>query len=248
MDVDPAASMRCWDIGVELGGLDYVIPAQPAADWWPVLLAADPLVLLDIIQSTDQSVPDIGDRILDGSLAQDDYLPALTEALEEAAGRSFHAAYVLATVANTGWPVVGGQLAQRGFRWDVMPLGAALDAIYAVVLPLIPEKSEDGKRRPRDEFLAMLDNESLTNGKPTERQRTKITNEFEALAGPMPTSGVRSTGAPSGSARSKTRSRPRPPRQDAPSRAPRRRPARPARNDLPASSGTPPDGERPASS
>lgn len=211
MDVDPLASMRCWAIEIELGGRTYDVPALSAVDWWPVLGDANPLAVLDIIESSD-----LDERLLTGELEHGEMIDALREAVEEASGRSFHAAVILVMTANSQWPVINGHLVQRGFRWEGQPLGAALDAVYAVVTTALDEKK-------RGEFLAILENENLTSGKPTKRQREKLTNEFEAMAGPRPTGGVKSTGGPSGSGRPRTRPRLQPPRPAAQSGAPTRR-------------------------
>src|SRR5262245_53379230 len=113
--------MRCWAITVELGGREYEIPALPAADWWPILVEARPSAILDILMSSE----DLDARILAGEIKGGDLNIALNDAIEEVTGRSFHAAFVLAMTAATAWPAIGGTLAQRGFRWDVMPIGAA---------------------------------------------------------------------------------------------------------------------------
>jgi hypothetical protein len=210
VEVDPLASMRCWAIEIELGGRTYDVPALSAVDWWPVLSDANPLAVLDVIESND-----LDERLLDGELTQAEMIDALREAIEEAAGRSFHATIVLVMVANTQWPIINGQLVQRGFRWEGQPLGAALDAVYAVVTQALDKE-------PRDKFLAVLENEGLTSGKPTKRQREKLTSEFEQMAGPRPTGGVKSTGGPSGSGRPKTQPRLQRPRQPARSGAPTR--------------------------
>jgi hypothetical protein len=211
VDVDPLASMRCWAIEVELGGRTYDVPALSAIDWWPVLTSANPLTVLDIFESSD-----VDDRLLSGELEHTEMIGALREVIEEAAGRSFHAAVVLAMVANTQWPVINGALVQRGFRWEGQPLGAVLDAIYAVVTTALEKDA-------RDKFLAVLENEGLTNGKPTKRQREKLASEFETMAGPRPTQGVKSTGGPSDSGRPRTQPRLQRPRQGGLSREPTRR-------------------------
>lgn len=233
MEVDPVASMRCWSLGLELGGRTFDVPALPAADWWPVLVSGDLTQILDFDVST---FGDLDELLLTGEVTEAELTQALTDAVEETAGRSLHAATVLASLASMHWTTINGDLAKHGFRWDVMPLGAALDAIYLIAVNGIPEKSEDGKRRPRDEFLALLENEAMTSGKPTPRQRAKLVDEFEGMAGPRPTSGVKSTGALSGSARPRTRTRPRPLRQADPSREPTRPPGQPAGSDPAASS------------
>jgi hypothetical protein len=217
VEVDPLASMRCWALELELGGRTFDVPALPAADWWPVLVSGDLSQILDFVVSTSG---DLDEMLLAGEVTQDQLSQALTDAVEETAGRPLHAARVLASLAAMHWVTINGEMAKHGFRWEVMPLGAALDAIYLIAVNGIPEKSEDGKRRPRDEFLALLENEALTSGKPTPRQRAKLVDEFEGMAGPRPTAGVRSTGELSGSGRPKTRTRPRPPRQADPSREP----------------------------
>lgn len=224
MDVDPAASLRCWAIEIELGGRVYEIPAAPAADWWPVLSSADPLAILDMV-TTDSM--DLDGMLLSGEVTSDDLTTAITDAIEAAAGRSMHAVLVIVAASVSGWQVVNGYLTVRGFRWDQVPLGAALDAVQTAIL----EHLED---EPRKKFLALLDNEALTTGRKTERQRQRASAEFESLAGPKPASGA--IAGPSGSARPRTRTRPRPPRQPVPSAVPSALPGPPAGSGPAASS------------
>lgn len=214
MDVDPLASMRCWAIGIELGGREFEIPALPAVDWWPVLASGDLGLILDFIVSTPDDPGNVDELLLSGALTAEELGQALTDTIEEAAGRSLHAAIVLATVANAQWAAIGGELAQTGFRWDEQPLGAALDAIYATITAWL-EKDDLAK------FLALLENEGLTKGKPSARQRARVEAEFESMAGPRPTTGVVATSERSGSERPRTRPRPQPRRQGGRSAAPR---------------------------
>jgi hypothetical protein len=218
--------MRCWALELELGGRTFDVPALPAADWWPVLVSGDLTQILDFVVSTSG---DLDEMLLTGEVTQDHLTQALTDAVEETAGRSLHASIVLSAVATMNWASVNGSLARRGFRWDQQPLGAALDALYATI-------TEHMNKENLGKFLALLESESLTSGKPTPRQRAKMAEEFEGMAGPRPTSGVKSTGEPSGSGRPKTRTRPRPPRQADPSRGPTRPREPRAENDPGASS------------
>lgn len=231
MNVDPLASMRCWAIEIELGGRTYEVPALPAADWWPVLSAMDPHQILDMIPSTLGDPDDLDAQLLDGRLAESELTPALIEAIEEVTGRSLHVVLVLTVVANSEWPAVGGALAREGFRWDRAPIGAALDAVYAIILDCLPEKDA------REKFLKLLENEQLTTGKRKPVDRAKVMSEFEAMAGPRPApTPVRSTAGPSGSEPPKTRSPRQPPRQGGRSSGPRKPPAPPVGSDPPASS------------
>jgi hypothetical protein len=220
MDVDPLASMRCWVVTVELGGREYEIPALPAVDWWPVLADGDLSSVVGMIRSTDRSEDDrMDEMILDGTLSGKDLSQALTDAVEEVTGRSLYVSTVLAVMAVNNWPVVGGELAKSGFRWDVQPIGAALDAIHAVFLAGLGDEA-------RKEYLALLEKDTAT-GRPNQRHQDRITAEFETMAGPRPAPAPvpgRASGEPSGSSRSRTRTRPRQPRQDGRSGAPKQRP------------------------
>lgn len=201
--------MQCWQVELELGGRTYTVPALPAVDWWPILIDLDLMAILDL---TDTSALD--DQLLDGEVTNEDLGTVLKDALEEVTGRSMHVAYVLAVTAEQNWMRINGKLAQSGFRWDEMPLAAALDAVYAATLDLF-QKQED-----LDKFLAILDNDSLTAPGKKRTASAKIKDEFETMAGPRPTGGVRSSGEPSGSARPRTRSQPRPRRRAGPSGEP----------------------------
>lgn len=219
MEVDPIASMRCWAIDLEVGGRTFTVPALPAVDWWPVLVDMDPTKIIDMVEPGPE---DIGDLLLSGEIMAGELGEALTDALTEAAGRSVHVSFVLAALANAQWPEVNGHLVQRGFRWDVMPLGAALDAIYAVAIGGLGKED-------REKFLGVLNNEALSNGgKPTKRQRTEVVTEFETMAGPRPTKGVvRASDGPSDSGPPRTPTRSQPRRRDAPSSEPTQQPGPP---------------------
>jgi hypothetical protein len=229
VDVDPLASMRCWAIELELGGRTYDVPALPAVDWWPVLTSGDLTGILDFVVSTPGTPFNLDDLILDGKLNPDDLGEVLTDALEAAAGRSLHSSIVLAAVAMNQWASINGALVARGFRWDRQPLGAALDAIYAEVVSRLSEEN-------LTKFLALLENQALTKGGRKAKVSEKAVSEFEGFAGPRPTSGAKSTGAPSDNVRPRTRTRPRPRRQGDPSPEPTRLPVPRAGSDPAASS------------
>jgi hypothetical protein len=220
VDVDPLASMRCWAITVDLGGREFEIPALPAVDWWPLVSEMSPLAILDILKSDSADGVELDAMLLDGRVTTSALSQVLTDVVEQATGRSLHAAFVLATVANSQWPVIGGNLARRGFRWDVAPIGAALDAVYSVVTEGLEEKN-------RDKFLALLEDETLSQPGKKRSPSQRVVGEFEAMAGPRPAPAPlpgTASAEPSGSPRPRTRTRPRPPRQGGQSGAPKTRP------------------------
>jgi hypothetical protein len=220
VEVDPLASMRCWAITLELGGKEFEIPALPAVDWWPILVSANPRRVLDLLKSTDD---DLDAMLLDGELTSAEIGEAVTDAIEEATGRSLHVSLVLALAADGHWPTIGGHLAQIGFRWDQQSIGAALDAIYAVIVGNLPDDA-------RGKFEAVLENETLTQPGKKRTPSEKVMTEFEAMAGPRPAPAPpgqqpqQSSAGPSGSGPPRTRSPRQQRRQDAPSGVPRRRP------------------------
>jgi hypothetical protein len=218
VEVDPLAAMRCWAITVQLGGREFEIPALPAVDWWPVLASASPRRVLDLLRSTDGA--DLDAMLLDGELSSAEIGEAVTDAIEEATGRSLHVSFVLALAADGSWPTIGGHLAQIGFRWDQQSIGAALDAIYAVIIGNLPDDA-------RGKFEAVLENESLTQPGKKRTPSEKVMTEFEAMAGPRPAPSSpgqqpqQSSAGPSGSALPRTRSPRQQRRQGVPSGAPR---------------------------
>lgn len=217
MAADPLASMRCWAVTVELGGREFDIPALPAVDWWPVVVNADPAAILDMLKSSEADAFELDSMLLDGQVTGADLGRMLADVVEEIAGRPLQAAFVLATVATQRWDVIGGQVAQAGFRWDVQPLGAALDLIYSLIMGGLEEES-------RAKFLDLMDRDTLTGRKkPSER----VMREFETMAGPRPAPAPlpgKATAGPSGSPPPRTPPPPRQPRQGARSGAPRKQP------------------------
>lgn len=236
--MDPVASLRCWPIEVELAGRTFEIPALPAADWFLVLLTGDLVQLFDYIDQDFGDPDSVDEMILSGQITSQDLVRVMCDAIEEAAGRSLTAAFTLAGVAGANWAVVGGALAYRGFRWDSAPLGAALDAIYAVLC----ERLDETELQRLDAALT-----APLPGSGRQADRDKARRDFEAMAGPRPDS-ARSNGEQSGNGPPRNRRRPQRPHPDDRSRAPIGSRGLPAESGRQASPSTRLDGEPPTSS
>lgn len=201
MKVDPIAGMRCWAVDVTVGDTVVTIPPLPAVDWWPLLAdGAGASTMIGLLPDSDR----FDEELLAGRIDGEELASAFLEAVQEVSGRTLAEAQVIAGVAEAGWMWIGGALAQRGFRWDVMPLGAALDAVHALVL----ERLSDEDRKKYEQLLAQAAPEKLDRG--------RAISEFEAAAGPRP----QATAAPSGDTPPRTRTPSRPPRPRAPRAAP----------------------------
>lgn len=217
--------MRCWAVDVEVGGSVLTIPPLPAADWWPLLADDDLETFLEMLPTGH----DLEDRLIEDPGIGRELAAALLEALEEVAGRPVDQARVIAGVAMQAWSWVGGRMALSGFRWDVMPLAAALDALHVT---LQKNLTEEGLKQ----YEALLNQAA-----PKKIDKAQALSDFESGAGPRPSpEPLRSTGEPSGDSPPRTRRPPQPPRRRGPSGAPTTPPATPGRSDPPARSDTPP--------
>lgn len=132
---DAVASLRIWAVEGRLGAQVLRIPPLPAADWLPILMRADVLGLLELVEDAE-----IADMLLDGTVGVPELKTALESMLEQGTGRSTWSALLIAGVAAQNWHVVGGDLARRGVRFEEIPIGAALDAFYGSLASAMDEK------------------------------------------------------------------------------------------------------------
>jgi hypothetical protein len=132
---DPVASLRVWAVEVTLSGRLLRVPALSAADWLPVVMTANPMAVVDLLEDFD-----LAEALVDDGITLEELQRALTEIVESAAGRSSTATFVLAGAAAERWDVVGADLARAGVRFGDISLGAALDAIYGSLIRHMDEK------------------------------------------------------------------------------------------------------------
>lgn len=235
MNVDPLASMRCWAITVEMGGREFEIPALPAVAWWPVIASMQPIDILDMLKSSSETDEfELDGMLLDGQVTGKELSGVLRDVIEEVTGRTIQAAYVLALTATERWDVVGPAMAQTGFRWDVQPIGAALDLVYSVIMSALKEENQK-------KFEALLEKDFSTPSRDRVPDQ-RVISEFEAMAGPRPAPAPlpgKATAVPSDGQRPRTRTRLRQPLQDARSAGPRKKPGSRAGSGPPASSSVP---------
>lgn len=192
-EVDPAASLAIWSIEVALGGKMFTIPPLPASDWLPALMTGDPTrVFPGLVEDSDE----LDMMLVEGTVGPEEVAEAAADAIEQAAGRRMWPALVLANVARKQWSIIGSELAKSGIvRFDQIPLGSALDAIYGVAVSRL---GDEGRQR----FHRLLNG---SGGRPQTRQdRESALNQFAQFAGPPP---VQSTAAPSSGERPRTRPR-----------------------------------------
>jgi len=191
--------MRCRAVEIELGGQTFAVPPLPAADWWPVLAEGNLNRIIGLVEDDD-----ILDHLLDESFDGVEFEQELIRAVEQVSGRTLHEALVIVSVAASAWWWIGGRLARYGFRWDVMPLGAALDAVHGL---LMENLTDEVKKKYEAALMPPV----------KKIDRAQAVNNFATFAGPIPTGGVKmplSSDAQSGGTptRSQPRQQSRPPR------------------------------------
>lgn len=143
MATDALASLRLWDLEVELAGEVFVVPARPATDWFVTILRED--VSLPLIPGMMEAGAEeyINDLLLDGDIDVDLLVTRSRELLTEAAGRPWWEADRLIRSAAASWTIIGGELTRLGVDLDKVSLGAALNAIYVICVRTMDEKERN---------------------------------------------------------------------------------------------------------
>ncbi len=132
--VDPLASLRPWTLTVDVGGETYRLEPRNSADWLAVLLQEE-IDLADILPGMldEEGEERLGEALIEGLVSTDEIRECALEIIGTASGRDHWWTLNLTRSVMEVWTQVYGQLISQGVRFDQLPLGAALDAMYAVV-------------------------------------------------------------------------------------------------------------------
>ncbi len=130
MDIDPAATLRCWRIDVDVAGTVYTIPALPAVDWLTLIVDGSHFDIIPGLLS-DEDGAGIDDQLLAGTLGHSEIQAAARAAIAATAGMKWWTAQRLAYAALSSW--VGGELLLRGVDPARVSLGGYLAAAYRAV-------------------------------------------------------------------------------------------------------------------
>lgn len=149
--VDPLSSLKPWELEVELAGQDYVIPAVMADVWLPILMA-EPLDLVEILPGmlSEQAQEELEEALLDGRITAEEISDTALEVVSLAAGRPWWWVLRLLNSASGAWLTIWGNLLAQGVNPQNLTLGAALDAIYATMLPRGQVKEEVRRQFDRE--------------------------------------------------------------------------------------------------
>lgn len=146
--MDAAAGIRPCEIDVTLGGVTYVVPALPAADWIIAIIGEPGALLPGLLSADDQR--EIYHRILRGTLDVEEINTAWRALMTAATGRSWWSATRLCNSAADpqAWPNVHGRLLTAGIDLDKVSIGAFCNAVFFMIMT----SSEDDAERSRHQF------------------------------------------------------------------------------------------------
>lgn len=134
---DAAASLGLWAIEVTIGEQVARVPPLPASDWLPVLMTGDARNALDLVEGDF----DLTSALLHEGATVEDVVEQVTILVEAVAGRALVTALTIAEFARDRWDLIGPDMARIGLRFDQVPLGYALDAIWSTMLRVVDEKA-----------------------------------------------------------------------------------------------------------
>jgi hypothetical protein len=132
---DPLASLRCAAVVVPFAGVDYTIPALPAARWLEILLA-EKLNLEAIfpgLAGLDAELA-VNMAIASRRATVEDLEQAIYDVLEVASGRQWWITVRLCISLRAHWEWVGGAMARNGLTPFEVPLAFWLDGAYATMV------------------------------------------------------------------------------------------------------------------
>lgn len=146
---DATASLAMWASEVQIGSKTARIPPLPASDWLPVLMSGDARNALDLVEGGF----DLPRVLLDGEATAEEVVEQLEILVEAACGRALVTAFTIAGFARECWDIVGPDMARIGCRFDQVPIGYALDAIWSTIIRALGERDEKKLRA----FLLQVD-------------------------------------------------------------------------------------------
>jgi hypothetical protein len=154
----PARSLRPAPVVFTVAGVDYEIPALPAADWLVTLMQdwVPDDVLIDLVPEGAKVA-----LLLD----PEDVEPLVMDLLGEASGRDWWITLRLVAVIQDQWQILGPEMFLQGADPQRLSLAGWLDTMTLVLLRLLPKDSHAM-------FLSQLE-------MPPEALRAEVMEEME---------------------------------------------------------------------
>lgn len=140
--MDPVASLRPVEVDVQLGQWEYTVPALDAAEWIEVLVDGGTWAIVPGLLAPEDRVSVMRDYV-GGRVTGEEMVTAAHHVLEAAGGRRWWEVERLVQAAiGENWPTIHGKMLLTGMRFDGMPLGAFINAVWALALSSCQKESE----------------------------------------------------------------------------------------------------------
>lgn len=143
MAVDALAALKIWALEVELGGETFMVPAQPASDWFLAILDEDAALPLIPGMMEEAAEVRIAEMLLDEAITIELLITRQRELLTAAAGRPWWEADRLIRSSGRDWHIIGGELTRLGVDLDKVSLAAALNSIYVICIRTMDEQERN---------------------------------------------------------------------------------------------------------
>jgi len=134
-------ALQAWPVRIVLGGRAYVIPATSAAVWIATVMADD-LVGSFLSLLEDEDNERAWEAIIAGEVDLQVLNDTLVNTITLVSGRSWWFTMKLLHAAQGSWDTIGGYLAIKGVRADVLSFQAYMDAVLAAVLRHVEPKNQ----------------------------------------------------------------------------------------------------------
>lgn len=139
LNKDPIQSLCPYPVEVTVAGLDFEIPALPAADWLSVLMAED-MDLSDVFPGLVQDADELEELILQGKVNIEEIEETVLGVIETVSARSWWVTLRLVGQARESWDVIGAELGLRGVDASKVSLSAWLDMLLILTIRAMEPK------------------------------------------------------------------------------------------------------------
>lgn len=143
MELDAAASMRCWGVYVSIGGQEYWVPPRPAGPWLLAIMGPYRGIVPGMVAGLDAD--DLLDLMVAGQVRGSDLDTAARDAIEQVTGAPWWSATRLTAWLLGNWASLGSALLTRGVDLSTAPVGAVIAITYRLVM----ENCKDEQERMR---------------------------------------------------------------------------------------------------
>lgn len=146
--LDPTFALQPWQIQLVIGRRRILVDAHPASQWVAALIQED--LIGATLELFGEDIPTtLTEDLLDGAVTSKQITDAVLDTISLVSGRPWWFTLRLLHTAAQSWDTIGGYLAIKGIRADVMSLQMWCDALLHTILRHVSDEKHTS-------FLAQL--------------------------------------------------------------------------------------------